>query len=227
MAGKVGGKIVTNGLVLCLDAANRNSYVSGSGVWRDLSGNNRHGTLTNGPTFNNANGGYISFDGTDDYVSSPSLSLPANSGFTMCLFLKQINPQPSGGWNFFYSQGGSFEIGTYGQTGTSFTFKDVNIPVYPFEIYSDNVVNSWSYVAYGLYPTTRYPFIHTYNSAGYAYSTLAKSYTNTNMDFTSLFGTVGNSRYRAYGAIVQVYNRDLTSAEVLQNFNANRKRFGL
>jgi hypothetical protein len=71
-----GPKIVTNGLVLALDAANTKSYVSGSTTWRDLSGNNNSGSLVNGPTFNNANGGSIVFDGTNDYVDvSNSTSL--------------------------------------------------------------------------------------------------------------------------------------------------------
>lgn len=62
-------KIVTNGLVLALDAANNKSY-PGSGVtWYDLSGNGNNGTLTNGPTFNVGNLGSIVFDGTNDYVS--------------------------------------------------------------------------------------------------------------------------------------------------------------
>jgi len=62
------GQIVTNGLVLALDAADRNSYISGSTTWRDLTSNSFNGTLTNGPTFNSANGGSIVFDGVDDYA---------------------------------------------------------------------------------------------------------------------------------------------------------------
>ena len=54
--------IVTNGLVLYLDAANRDSYVSGSTAWNDLSRSRINGTLTNGPTFDNGNAGTIKFD---------------------------------------------------------------------------------------------------------------------------------------------------------------------
>jgi hypothetical protein len=68
-------KIVTNGLVLCLDAGNPLSY-SGSGTaWNDLSGNGNNGTLTNGPTFSSANNGFFSFDGTNDYGTIPASSL--------------------------------------------------------------------------------------------------------------------------------------------------------
>ena len=61
--------IVTDGLVLCLDAANKKSY-SGSGTtWTDRSGNGNNGTLVNGPTFDSGNGGSIDFDGVDDNVN--------------------------------------------------------------------------------------------------------------------------------------------------------------
>ena len=61
-----GPTIVTNGLVLALDAGDRNSYVSGSTTWFDLTGVN-NGTLVNGPTFNTGSGGSIVFDGSNDY----------------------------------------------------------------------------------------------------------------------------------------------------------------
>ncbi len=60
--------IVTDGLVLCLDAANSRSYPGTGATWTDLKGGN-NGTLENGPTFDAANGGSIVFDGTDDIVN--------------------------------------------------------------------------------------------------------------------------------------------------------------
>ena len=64
-----GPNIVTNGLVLSLDAANPKSYVSGSTTWNDISRGGNNGTLINGPTFNSANGGSIVFDGVNDFIS--------------------------------------------------------------------------------------------------------------------------------------------------------------
>jgi len=62
-------KIVTDGLVLYLDAANIKSYVSGSTIWRDISRSGAsNGIIVNGPIFNSLNGGSISFDGVDDYI---------------------------------------------------------------------------------------------------------------------------------------------------------------
>jgi hypothetical protein len=71
-------KIVTSGLVLCLDAANKLSYPGTGTSWYDLSGNANTGTLTNGPTFSVANMGSIVFDGVDDYVN-----IPNNSSFNV------------------------------------------------------------------------------------------------------------------------------------------------
>ena len=62
--------IVTDNLVFCVDAANTKSY-SGSGtIWKDISGEDNDGTLVNGPTFSNDNGGSIVFDGTNDYIQT-------------------------------------------------------------------------------------------------------------------------------------------------------------
>ena len=69
MAFNYSPKIVTDGLVLYLDAANSKSYVSGSTTWNDISRSGINGTLVNGPTFTGSNGGSIVFDGVNDYVS--------------------------------------------------------------------------------------------------------------------------------------------------------------
>ena len=64
-----GPDLIQDGLVLDFDASDRNSYVSGSTTWFDLSGNsNNNAVLVNGPTFTGSNGGAIVFDGTNDYA---------------------------------------------------------------------------------------------------------------------------------------------------------------
>ena len=94
-----GANIVSDGLVLCLDAANRKSYVNGSTVWRDLSGNNNSGSLVNGPTFSSANGGSIVFDGTNDYVQIGSNLLPSgNSSHTVFSWVNKKTDNTGGGW---------------------------------------------------------------------------------------------------------------------------------
>ena len=64
-------RTITDGLVLCLDAANAKSYPGSGTTWTDLSGRGNTGTLTNGPTYSSANGGSLVFDGSNDYVTIP------------------------------------------------------------------------------------------------------------------------------------------------------------
>ena len=93
MAGRVAytGGIVRNGLVLNLDAAKRDSYPKTGTVWSDISGNGNNGILngaTGGlPSYNSANGGYISFDGTDDYVDTKQIQFERTNPFSLCIWV--------------------------------------------------------------------------------------------------------------------------------------------
>ena len=103
MAFANGGSIVTNGLVLALDASDRNSYVSGSTTWNDMSGNSYNGTLTNGPTFNSGSGGSIVFDGSNDYVAIPI----TNTVYSSLTFTAMINTSTqTGGAGIIFNRGG-------------------------------------------------------------------------------------------------------------------------
>jgi hypothetical protein len=66
-----GPRIVTDGLVLSLDASDTNSYPGSGTAWRDLSGRNNNCSLVNGATFNTTNGSGISLDGVNDIISVP------------------------------------------------------------------------------------------------------------------------------------------------------------
>ena len=74
MAFRYSPKIVTDGLVLALDAANHKSYPGSGTAINDLTANNTNGTLTNGPTFNSGNAGSIEFDATNDFILLPGAS---------------------------------------------------------------------------------------------------------------------------------------------------------
>jgi hypothetical protein len=82
MAFSYSPKIVTDGLVLYLDAANSYSYVSGSTSWNDISRGGNNGTLVNGPTFNSGSGGSIVFDGVNDYCTFSNLPTGFQAGIT-------------------------------------------------------------------------------------------------------------------------------------------------
>lgn len=80
----------TNGLVLALDAGDSSSYPGTGTVWTDLSGNANTGTLTNGPTYGGSgSGGYIDFDGSNDYVNiADSSSINPTTGITLLSWFK-------------------------------------------------------------------------------------------------------------------------------------------
>jgi len=73
MAINAGPKIEIDDLDFVLDAANPRSYPRNGSNWKGLKRKNNF-ALTNNPSFNSANGGFFTFDGTDDYVSLGDLS---------------------------------------------------------------------------------------------------------------------------------------------------------
>ena len=225
------GKIVTNGLVLALDAADRNSYVSGSTTWFDLTGNNYTGSLTNGPVFNTGSGGNIVFDGANDYVLITRPSQIVTSGsISISLWAKWTTVgttistiQALVDNNHSASPRQGFVIQDRPDLNKVLTFT-----VYP----SAAGVSSSFQVGDG---TWRH--ITGTHSAGtsslYINGRLDGFLSEPNMatvqPFISLgYWQNGPGRYLTGSiASLQVYNRVLTSQEVLQNYNAQKARFGL
>lgn len=87
MGAHSGPDIVTDGLVLCLDAANPESYPGTGTTWTDLSGNGNDALFLGGPLFSSENKGGIVFDGTDDY-SRPNTSHSYLESSTLSITLK-------------------------------------------------------------------------------------------------------------------------------------------
>lgn len=217
-------KIVTGGLVLCLDAGNRRSYAPSGGNWNDLSGNGNNGTLVNGPTFSGDNGGGIVFDGTNDYVNvQHKSSLSFTNKLTIQLWCSSTNTRT---WNspLMKTSNGSWADGFGFYQNSQFYF----------------YVNSYSGSHIVSVNKTIFPFTHW---AGVYDGLNLKIYENgilrqTGTSFTSNIsnssasldiGRGGGQSYYWQGNIAQVlvYNRALTAIEILQNFNATRGRYGI
>jgi hypothetical protein len=209
------GDVVKNGLVLYLDAANSKSYVSGSGVWRDLSGNNNSGSLTNGPTFSSANGGSILFDGNNDYVFSNTPNLTSSnytvmgaarySGATRGRIINATsNNWLMGHWNNstenYYAEGWVSSV----QAGTS----DTN-----WRIYASN--GNISGDSYGFYVNNNFVVQNNNGSAGPNGITLGR------------YAPISSEYSTAQFSFLLIYDRILTTTEMTQIFNMNRGRFGI
>jgi hypothetical protein len=219
--------IVTSGLVLALDAANPKSYVSGSTNWRDLSGNNNSGSLTNGPAFSNQNGGSIVFDGINDYVSSTLQKTPNNTSVQLWYKWNGVNQFAIityigiGNW----SDPGIGLLLHDGSGNTSGNKVGVVIGGIAFNtiISSATLVNNvWTQLTF-----TRSTTLTTLYQNGLIVGT---SVTTPDSQNTLLpIRPIGGTVYYPAGsfASVSIYDRALTSAEVLQNYNATKGRFGL
>ena len=210
-----GPTTVTNGLVLALDAADRNSYPGSGTSWFDLSGNNNTGTLTNGPTFNSGNGGSIVFDGANDYINLGNPTSLNILNFTVCIWCKS-----STFTNFQNAIYKGTNIAQYGIlfTSTGDWYVQPNGPST-----SDLVsLNTWNY------------FVGTYDGSqitAYRNGVQKIQYANSQANYGTLVtigaDTVNNRYFNGNIATVQLYNRPFSQAEILQNYNATKTRFGL
>ena len=221
MATNYNPRIVTDGLVLALDAGNQRSYPGSGTTWYDLSGNGNNGTLVNGVGYSGSDGGYLSFDGVNDYLSFSGITLNTNTGFTIDMWIYIINPQPvyPNFWAYWYESNG-FEFGSYG-TG-DFIFKD-NYAAGSPNIRANTGVGRWGHILFGCNSTT--PFLY---SNGISRGT-AGNFRNTNISITNLVRSqsLGARNYKIYKSSIKIYNRALTASEIQQNFNALRGRFSI
>lgn len=221
-----GPRTITNGLVLALDAADKNSYKGSGTTWKDLTSNANNGTLTNGPTFNARNGGNIVFDGVDDYVSIPSNSNFNNgNNITVEAWVLCTN------WSSY--------------THPMIVAKGINVEWILWKSNDVGYIGKLGWRAAGqAYSTTSLPnnvwcqCVGSVGSAGtkvYLNGVLESTsgtttFTTGNVNVTIAAGLVTGSPANLLGAnvaITKIYNRQLTDAEVLQNYNAVKPRFGL
>ena len=227
--------IVTNGLVLNLDAGFTPSYPTTGTTWYDVSSSGNNGTLTNGPTFNSANSGSISFDGVDDYATAnyPS-SFLGNPSFSIGGWFKR-----SGTWN----SGATWGIGNGGTNINTYNWSYDN--TIGIDLYGNTTFNTFQ-----TYSLTEWKYIiWTYNGSTFTTSNViiyinGTPYTGNNLTViresgnipnvvgSSLaLGRVSSNENQYYGKPVignfQMYNRVLSQSEITQNFNAQKGRFGL
>jgi len=234
MAVNYSPKIITDGLVLYLDAANTRSYPGSGTVWSDLSRGENNGTLKNGPTFNSGNGGSIVFDGVDDFVEIQNqIQFDQTDPFTLSSWVKSpsvgdnqiINNENSSytGYRLNINGLANIEIGL-----RSSIFDDIAIETL-------NSINTdiWYHIV-GTYDGTSNASGMKIYINGVEESTNILSNTLTSSTLSNQRTLLGIRRIspppdplRGNIANVQIYNRTLSATEILQNYNATKGRFGL
>jgi hypothetical protein len=221
------GKMVTDGLVLYLNAADRNSYVSGSSVWNDLSNNKMVGELVNSPTFNSSNSGYFEF-ATDDLIRIQNNTSLDTQTPTVEVWIKTNALNQNG---FFFEKGTVNTQYSLFQEGTNIVWRQITAAgTQTFNTTTATYINTSNW----------YQIVGTYVSGDrrvYINGVMVNSDANTGtiqtnsggMSIGAFGGYSGGRGYYYNGnlAICRVYNKVLSPSEILQNYNATKTRFGL
>lgn len=245
-------RIVTDGLVLCLDAGNVKSYPGSGTTWADLSGLGNNGTLNGGPTYSNS---IISLDATDDTISFPfDLNyIPALSNFSMEIWMR-IDTYPTAlavanAYGNKERAGVLFGAMYYG--GVAFYWNGnstgTSMNVYPV-IRGQDTYRSATLISTNLNTWYNLVLVNNYSSSkfqfyvnGSFYSEVTGPTQEYNPSFVSVAGNIGISKPQVASggtlnysyldcdiSIAKIYkNKALTASEVQQNFNALRGRFGI
>ena len=221
--------IVSGSLKLYLDAANPSSYPGSGSRWTDLSENKFNVTLINNPTYNAGNGGSIFTNGNNQYAISPYFGSATDSYTYSAWFKNDNNSEPK----YLLSRGRDLEGNGWSiqlQISSSGFAAAGVVPTVPSTV--GIFVNGTSTVANNTW----------YNVTGvWAAGQSIKIYVNgvlegtTTTNYTSLrtstsgwvIGSVSTSNFTSgNNAVALVYNRALSDAEIMTNFNAVKSRFG-
>lgn len=213
------GKIVTDGLVLCLDAADINSYPTTGTTWFDLAGSN-NGTLTNGPTFSGTGASSsIVFDGTDDYVTFSQVPSLTNQLTMECWFY--LNAIQSQNQNRLISNGDNYVIYLASTSQLSFYMGNQGGYIYST---GNSFLNSWNHIVATYNGTNRAIYIN-----GVLKTTSNASGNVPNGNILNIGAYQNQSVYTINGRmpIMRIYNKGLTDSEVIQNYKSQKGRFGI
>ena len=224
-------RIVTDGLVLCLDAGDKMSYPGAGTTWTDLSKQGNNGTLTNGPTFDSANGGSIVFDGTNDYVSITRNSSITPNYISICGWIK-INSKSSnqfllalprsvnGGASYMMYYSLSLDgFVAYARTNSTGTIQTTST-------FSPDT-GRWYFLSMTSNGSNLILFIDGEFEASLSFSSVLE-YSGSTVLRIGSYDNQGTPTYTNGNIpLTQIYNRALSAQEIKQNYKATKGRFGL
>ena len=211
--------IVSDGLVLYLDASNTRSY-SGTGVTAySISGIGSTATLVNGPTYRTVNGGSFVFDGTNDYINAPVDTSLFSTEATMIIWLKNTNAMSGIGF-LGYSEGSSNDHYPW-PDGAAYISTFRNNRLGPITL-SSTINRALPHMVSITTDSSNWRL--------YQNDTLQYTTSSTGTVYLSRF-TIGSSALSYfYGGDIyafMIYNKALSAAEITQNYNAFKQRYGL
>ena len=218
-----GPNIVTEGLVFAVDAASERSYPGSGTTATDLAGTNTI-SLDNGVGFSSANGGTFVFDGIDDEINT---NLTTQYTDFSCVVIFKNNSTVAWGRLVDKSYSTGFFISAYFATG-GLGYVGAGI-IEPSSPHGQSLQYDTS--VYNYFVVTRSGTTHTIylNGSGTSASKTGSgsAISATAMAIGSWSGSSTSQRFTGEIPVVKTYNRALTAAEVDQDFNAYRNRFGI
>ena len=234
-----GPNIIEDGLVLALDASDKNSYPGSGTTWKNLAGTTT-GSLTNGPTFSSTNGGLIVFDGVNDYIVLPSqndaqLPLTGFGSFTGA----DTNAYSLEMWIKTSQIAGSVSFEAPGLIARDNGDIYCNLTLYNGYVYFTRYDNAW---LSNLKSTTmvsnnvwhQIVYVNNTNETGSIYIdgisevTGPSALSGTNYFSPDNIGLGYSGRYYSGSmANIKFYDKSLNATEILQNYNALKSRFNL
>ena len=219
--------IDTNGLVLYLDAGNSASYPGSGTTWLDLSGQGNHSSILQAgfgfdptPIYDPANGGSIGFGGVNRYAPTSMTAFPSgNAPGTLSAWAKTATIGGSWSWIFAYGAQSASGARFLGINGSNYYFggygNDINASGVPLDTWF-NMVGVYDGSAASMY-------VNGILVSG----PTAKSWNTSNVSSAVGRQVSGSEYWNGNVAQVLVYDRALTAGEILQNFDADKARFGL
>ena len=210
----------TDGLVLHLDAANTRSYPGSGNTVYDLSGSGNTSALTNGPTFNSSNLGAFVLDGSNDYILINSqANILSKTAYTKIAYIyisnfSTVNNIISGGFSgqhaFWMFGTDKLNAGHNGAWNTVVGATSLSL-------------NTWYFAAVTYSNSTGWKLYLNGREDG----TSADTTTFTGNQEISIGSYSTSNNFTGRIASVQVYNRVLSASEIVQNYNATKRRYGL
>ena len=227
--------IVLNNLIVYYDAANSSSYTSGASTWYDLTANaNNSQFLNNGagnPILDAAGGGSVSYLNSSDhwsrvYISGINGTTPDTVTVEFWIYIPAI------GSHMFVTFGGAYDIFLTSNGMGYNTFNGDQYGIDSTEVTNSGIIGNFRHIVMVVNQNISYTNNKIYvNSVNKTLSQIAGSENATNRTFDAdgqfTFNGYGSFSENMKVSIARIYNRELTSAEILQNYNTEKSRFGL
>jgi len=229
MAASLGPNLIEDGLVLSLDAGNPYSYAGAGTTWYDVSGNGKIGTLTGGVTYSSLYGGDFILDGVNGYIQTNLNQNTDNAQITWEAWFWDNSPGGFVSNTAIISNYGASATTPYTSlhvydTGNIFFGQRNSSGTADEAVYGTSICNGVWHHLVGV--------VDSSNMLLYVDGVIRASKTKITGTTTSGQNLVigGNhlGRYQSCRiASARCYNIALSAAQVLQNYNATKDRFGL